>query len=218
MVGHAKRYFQTRIWAAPAALANNALSGWLLGMQRSKTAMALQIVLNTSNIFLDFFFVIHLRLNVVGAAWATVVSQYLCLVLSMAAVWWSAANVIKDGEEVGSAGTSTCHWPTMLRRVLARVGVRSKVMTMCRVSLNIFLRSICISSVYFLLTILGTRLGTVVLAANGVILQFFSLTAFGLDGLSNAAEALVGEAIGARNPAALAASPDWHAGGPVLRE
>jgi MATE family multidrug resistance protein len=57
--------------------------------------------------------------------------------------------------------------------------------------------------VYFLLVILGTRLGTAVLAANGVILQFFALTAFGLDGLANAAEALVGEAIGAGDPMSL---------------
>jgi MATE family multidrug resistance protein len=42
----------------------------------------------------------------------------------------------------------------------------------------------------------GARMGDVVLAANAVLLNLQNLTAFGLDGIAHAAEALVGKAIG----------------------
>ena len=42
-------YFQIRIWSAPAALANYAFLGWLIGQGRATTAMLLQIM-HSSNI------------------------------------------------------------------------------------------------------------------------------------------------------------------------
>jgi MATE family multidrug resistance protein len=43
-------------------------------------------------------------------------------------------------------------------------------------------------------------LGDIVLAANAVLLVFHSIASYGLDGFAHAAEALVGEAVGARSP------------------
>jgi MATE family multidrug resistance protein len=48
---------------------------------------------------------------------------------------------------------------------------------------------------------LGARFGDVTLAANQVLMQFLEVTAFALDGFAFAAEALVGQAIGARSVA-----------------
>ena len=45
----------------------------------------------------------------------------------------------------------------------------------------------------------GARQGDVILAANAVLLNFQSLLALGLDGFANAAEAMVGSAIGKRD-------------------
>jgi MATE family multidrug resistance protein len=42
----------------------------------------------------------------------------------------------------------------------------------------------------------GARLGGLVLAANAVLMNLQNLTAFGLDGIAHAAEALVGKAVG----------------------
>jgi MATE family multidrug resistance protein len=57
----------------------------------------------------------------------------------------------------------------------------------------------------------------VTLAANQVLLQFLEITAYALDGFAFAAEALVGQAVGARSPAgvrrASVLTSQWGAGG-----
>ena len=50
----------------------------------------------------------------------------------------------------------------------------------------------------------GARLGSLVLAANAVLMQFQNLTSFALDGFAHAAEALVGKAVGEGRREALA--------------
>jgi MATE family multidrug resistance protein len=50
---------------------------------------------------------------------------------------------------------------------------------------------------------MGSGFGDVTLAANQVLLQFLSITAHALDGFAFSAEALVGQAYGARNRAIL---------------
>ena len=45
---------------------------------------------------------------------------------------------------------------------------------------------------------LGAGQGDVTLAANQVLMQFLEITAYALDGFAFAAEALVGQAVGAR--------------------
>jgi MATE family multidrug resistance protein len=47
---NASIYCHIRIWSAPAALANYAILGTLLGRQRARTALALQVVINAVNV------------------------------------------------------------------------------------------------------------------------------------------------------------------------
>ena len=46
----ASGYMQGRFIGAPAALAVYAINGWLLGLGRTREALALQIVMNVANI------------------------------------------------------------------------------------------------------------------------------------------------------------------------
>src|SRR3569833_3003407 len=48
-----RRYFDIRIWAAPASLANYALLGWFIGLGRTQTGLLLQLILNLTNMALD---------------------------------------------------------------------------------------------------------------------------------------------------------------------
>src|SRR5690606_17613467 len=73
----ARDYFDIRIWAAPATLANYALFGWFIGLGRPRTALALQLVLNLTNMALDWLFVIELGWAVRGVAFGTVIAEYL---------------------------------------------------------------------------------------------------------------------------------------------
>ena len=45
----ARDYYDVRIWAAPATLINYGLLGWFIGLGRARLALALQLVLNITN-------------------------------------------------------------------------------------------------------------------------------------------------------------------------
>ena len=49
-------YFDIRIWAAPATLANYALLGWFIGLGRTDIALVLQLVLKGGQMGGDDFF------------------------------------------------------------------------------------------------------------------------------------------------------------------
>ncbi|HHK74909.1 MAG TPA: MATE family efflux transporter, partial [Rhizobiales bacterium] len=64
----AANYFTIRIWSAPAALMNFALLGWFIGLGRARTAFALQLILNLTNMALDALFVLRFGMSVDGVA------------------------------------------------------------------------------------------------------------------------------------------------------
>ncbi len=66
--GLARTYYDIRIWAAPATLLNYALLGWFIGLGRARMALALQLVLNVTNMALDALFVLGMGLGVEGVA------------------------------------------------------------------------------------------------------------------------------------------------------
>jgi len=62
----AQTYFFVRIWSAPFTLGNLTLIGWLTGIARATTALALQIVVNAINIALTVLFVLWLDFGIAG--------------------------------------------------------------------------------------------------------------------------------------------------------
>jgi MATE family multidrug resistance protein len=71
------------------------------------------------------------------------------------------------------------------------------------VNRDIFIRSLALQSVFFMITVQGARLGDATVAANALLLNGLLLTAHALDGLAHAVEALCGHALGARDRQAL---------------
>lgn len=171
-------YFDYRIWAAPAVLANYALLGWFLGMQNARAPLVLLLVVNCANIALDLVFVLGLGMTVDGVALGSVLAEYLGLAVAA----WLAARELRRypgrwlrSEVLGAA---------RLRRLLS-------------VNANIFVRTLCLLGAFGFFTAQAARLGDVILAANALLLSLQSFMAYGLDGLAHAAEALVGRAVGA---------------------
>ena len=74
------------------------------------------------------------------------------------------------------------------------------------INANLFVRTMALMFTLSLVTAQSARLGGLVLAANAILLNFQYLTAFGLDGIAHAAEALVGKAIGEQRRDALEAA------------
>ncbi len=63
---------------------------------------------------------------------------------------------------------------------------------------DIMVRSVVLQVSFTTFVFLGAGQGDVTLAANQVLMQFLEITAYALDGFAFAAEALVGQAVGAR--------------------
>jgi multidrug resistance protein, MATE family len=195
--GLARGYFDIRIWAAPATLANYALLGWFIGLGRTDIGLILQFVLNLANMALDMVFVLGLGWDVRGVAFGTLIAEYCAAMVGM-------------GIALRHMRTMGGHW-TRENIVAARQLKRTLA-----VNGDIMIRSLALISAFFWFISRSAREGDVVLAANSILIQFLSVSAFFLDGLAFATEALVGRAVGAAQRAGLVAAAKlttaWAAG------
>jgi MATE family multidrug resistance protein len=197
----ARQYLGIRIWGAPAAISIFALTGWLIAMERTRAVLALQLTLNGINVVLDLVFVLGLGWGVEGVAAATLIAEWSALVLGL---WLCRAAFA--GEQ----------W-----RDRARVFDSARLRRMAAVNTDILIRSVILQASFTSFMFFGAGLGDVTLAANQILLQFLYITAYALDGFAFAAEALVGQAMGARRPAmlrrgAIVASQWAYAGAALL--
>ena len=78
--------------------------------------------------------------------------------------------------------------------------------TLLKLNRDIFLRSLCLQTVFAFVTFQGASLGDGVVAANAILMNFLMLISFAMDGFAYAMEAIVGKAIGERAKKALLAS------------
>ncbi len=183
----AASYYDIRVWSAPAALANYVLLGWLIGIQNTRAALLLQLVLNLCNVMLDLVFVMGFGWGVPGVALASLLSEAIALVVGL----WVVRT---DLQRLG--GT----W----NRDHILYGPR--VRALLHVNINIFVRTVCLIVAFFYFTAMGTRLGEITLAANAVLLHLHYFVSYGLDGFAHAASALAGGAYGAGNRCAFRAA------------
>lgn len=182
--GLARSYLHIRLLGLPAALVNGALVGWFLGMQNARMALRVTVVTNVVNIALNLALVLGLHWGVTGIALASACGEWIGMLSGLAQV----ARQLR-------------RYPGQLHaRALCRWNAWSALLTVNR---DILIRSLALQGVFFAVTVLGTRLGDRVVAANALLLNGLLLTAFALDGLANAVEALVGHAVGSGNRRAL---------------
>ena len=176
--GLAQTYMAIRIWSAPAAISLYAITGWLIAQERTRAVLVLQVWMNGLNIVLDLWFVLGLTWGVEGVAFATVLAEWSGAALGL---WFCRA--IFAGQ----------HW-----RNWAQVFDRLRWVRMMQVNSDILIRSLLLQAIFVTFMFLGADQGDATLAANQVLMQFLMITAFGLDGFAFAAEALVGQAMGAK--------------------
>ena len=175
----ARDYFFVRIWAAPATLMLMAFKGWFIGMQDTKSPMAVDILVNVVNMVASYYLAVHTPLGVVGVAWGTLIAQYSGLVL---AVLILVHRYILDLRFLISDLKTAMRWSEM-RRMMALNG-------------NLFVRSLCFMVVYVGFTSLASRYGDTELAVSSILMKLFMFFSFFVDGFAYAGEALVGKAFG----------------------
>ena len=181
---HALQYFSIRIWSAPGTLANFALIGWFIGLQNARVPLLIFLTINITNIVLDLWFVLSLGMKVDGVALASVIAEYTGLLVGLA----FAIRALRQ-----RAG----HWP------LSRLFNVRAYAAFFSVNAHLFIRTMSLMFTFGFVTAQGARLGGLFLAANAVLMNLQILTAFGLDGIAHAAEALVGKAVGEKRRDAL---------------
>ena len=176
-------YMRIRIWSAPAAIAMFGITGWLIAQERTGAVLAIQLWMNGLNIGLDYWFVLDLGWGVSGVAFATFLAEWTGLALAL----WFCRNTFRAPE-----------W-----RNWVQVFDRPRLRHMLVLNTDILLRSLLLEAVFVSFLFVGAGFGDVKLAANQVLLQFLMITAYALDGFAFAAEALIGQAMGARKRLAL---------------
>ena len=176
----ARAYFHIRIYAAPATLCLHALHGVFLGLQNAHYPMLLTIVVNLVNIVLNLVFVQMLGMKVEGVAFATVIAQYVGVLLAILLFFRRYRGILRG-------------WN--IREVL----LLSKLKRFLSISGDIFIRTCCLVFSHAYFTAKSAALSDTFLAINTILLQYINLLSYAIDGFAFAAESLVGRYKGAQD-------------------
>lgn len=174
-------YFRIAIWGAPGVLVSYVLSGWLLGMQRSKSVMWIALTTNVLNILLSTCFVFILNLGLSGVAMGTAISQ-------IAGATFGGFTVARICRKM----------PKKSEKELHKTNIRNSWGKIFRINSDIFLRTMCLAAVTLWFTHAGSLMGAEILAANSLMLQLFLVFSYFMDGFAFGGEALAGRYYGAR--------------------
>jgi MATE family multidrug resistance protein len=176
----ASEYFYIRIWAAPAAIGLYAFTGWFIGMQNTRFPMYIAILVNVVNLFLNIILVYGFHMKSDGVAFGTLAAQYSGLILAIFLFKRYYGKLLKHFELVQ----------------LKKLKLLKEFMI---VNKDIFIRTLCIIAVFTFFTSSSAANNKHILAVNTVLIQFFFVYSFFVDGLAYAAEALSGRYIGAQD-------------------
>ncbi len=177
-------YFFIRIWGAPATLVTYALLGSFIGLGKTKELLWVQLLLNGINIGLNVLFVVAFEMGIKGIAFGTVIAEYIALFFA----WYLLRNTLNLQKPIKQIKAL---WSVIIDKV--------NVWALFRVNRDIMIRTFALLAGFAWFADRGAQIDDTVLAANHVLLQFISLSAFFLDGYAYVVEMLSGKAIGQNN-------------------
>ncbi len=172
-------YFNILIWGAPAMLALYSFTGWFLGMQNARIPMGIAITQNVVNIAVSTLLVFGCHLKIEGVALGTLISQYTALLLAV--IFCLTKFDVKQHFEL---------------KAILDINTLKRFF---QVNRDIFLRTLCLIAVTTYFTSAGSTQGELTLAANTLLMQFFIIFSYFMDGFAYAGEALGGRYFGAHD-------------------
>ena len=177
---HAATYFHIRVFSAPFALANFCLLGWFIGQGKARVAFFIQLFLNITNMVFSVVFVLGFAMTSDGVALAALIAEVSAALLGLGIAWrWLKA--------MGA------------RFDAPAVFDRARIWRTLAINRDIMIRTVCLVFVFAFFTARGAKAGDVMVSANAILMHFFDVAAFLIDGFAFASEALVGQAVGARD-------------------
>ena len=177
---YARQYFYIRIWAAPATIAIYSLSGWFIGMQNAKTPMIIAIIINILNIAFNILFIKVFNMKSDGVAIGTVLAQYSGLIVAVIFLSKQKLRLKKYFEY----------------QKIIQVDALKRFF---KVNKDIFIRTMSLVIALSFFTAQSAKYGDTLLAVNTLLLQFFTIYAYIVDGFAYAGEALSGKYYGAKD-------------------
>ena len=178
----AKTYLDVRFWGVIAELMNFAFIGWFAGQGKTRYMLYQQGFIAIINIILTLFFVFVMDMGLIGVALGTAIAFWLGVVL---ALWLSRLHLKISWQALFTADPQ--HFS------------KSKMLRLFSLNKDIFIRTLILTLSFAWITRLSAQSGDVILAANAILLQVLSISAFALDGVAVSAETLSGQAAGRRD-------------------
>ena len=172
----AGQYLTVSCLGIPAMLLVFAASGLLRGLQDTRTPLGVATAGFAVNAVLNWWFIYGLGWGIAGSAWGTVLAQWGMVAIYLAVILRHArrhgAGLLPRRDGLSQAGRSG-GW--------------------------LFIRTIGLRAAMLATVFAATAHGTLVTAGYQIVWTVFGITAFALDALAIAAQALVGDALGARD-------------------
>jgi MATE family multidrug resistance protein len=146
-------------------------------MQNARGPLAIMLTINLSNLILDIVFVVGMGLNIKGVALATLLAEISGLIVAL----------------LFTRSVLQAQSPDWSQASLLKLSSYKRLLS---INSDLFVRSVALMFTFAFITAQGARLGSVVLAANALLMNFQLFLSYALDGVAHASEALTGKAVG----------------------
>ncbi|MDE5814330.1 MAG: MATE family efflux transporter, partial [Muribaculaceae bacterium] len=174
------RYFSICIMGAVPMMVLTALTGWMIGMQSTSKAMAVNIGMSVLNVVMTLTLVYCFGMGFEGIAWGTLSAQWMILIPA----WWLVVKLCRKHGVTIKPEKRMMLDPQGWKRMLSVNG-------------NLFFRSACLIALSLMLYSYSARLGDVEVSSNAVINQLFLFFSYFMDGFAFTGEAFIGRYAGA---------------------
>jgi putative MATE family efflux protein len=171
---NAEIYLRLSAPGIPALLLALAGTGYIRGLQDTRTPLLVAVGTSVLNLVLEIWFVYGLDLGIGASAVATVIAQWSGAIVYLAVI---ARSVRHHGVALGPD-----------RRSLARLG---------RAGRDLVIRTAALRGALMLSVVVATEIGDVDLGAFQVAFQIWNLLALVLDALAIAGQSMVAKSLGA---------------------
>jgi putative MATE family efflux protein len=170
----AASYLRIRILSATAVLIAQVAHGWLRGEQNTRTPMLVAVSGAVLNGILDYVLIYPAGLGVQGAAWATVIGQWLVALTFLALLKPKLSPSRRPNAET--------------------------IKQLLKVGADLVVRTGSLLAALTVATSVAARMGIVELGSWQIAMQVWLLMSLSLDSVAIAGQALVGKHLGARDP------------------
>lgn len=171
---YARTYLRISLLGAPFVLVALAGTGYLRGLQDTRTPLVIALVANAANLVLELVLVYGAHLGIAGSAWGTVIAQIAAALAYLAIV----------RRNVRASRASARPDLTQLRAASA-------------VGAYLTVRTGSLLLAFTAATSIASRIGDAQVAAHQIAFQLWLLLALCLDAIAIAGQAIVGRSLGA---------------------